>query len=53
MLEQHGERFPDTFERNAVIAMRALAQRVNDCTNDMLAGLGLNAAKYNYLVPST
>lgn len=53
MLEQHRERFPDTFERNAVIAMfalRALARRVNDCTNDMLAGLGLNAAKYNYLV---
>ena len=53
MLEVHQERFPDTFERNAVIAMfalRALAQRINDCTNDTLAGLGLNAAKYNYLV---
>ena len=53
MLEVHRQRFPDTFERNAVIAtfaLRALARRVNDCTNDTLAALGLNAAKYNYLV---
>jgi DNA-binding MarR family transcriptional regulator len=53
MLEAHRERFPDTFERNAVIAMfalRALAQRVNDRTNETLAALELNAAKYNYLV---
>jgi len=53
MLDSHEARFPETFERNSVIAMfalRALAQRVNDCTNDTLATLGLNAAKYNYLV---
>ena len=53
MLDLHQERFPEAFERNAVVAMfalRAVAQRINDCTNDSLAPLGLNAAKYNYLV---
>jgi DNA-binding MarR family transcriptional regulator len=53
MLTLHEEQFPGTFERHTTIAMfalRALAQRVNDCTNDTLAPLGLNAAKYNYLV---
>ena len=53
MLDLHAERFPEAFERNAVIAMfalRALAQRINDVTNESLAPFGLNAAKYNYLV---
>jgi MarR family 2-MHQ and catechol resistance regulon transcriptional repressor len=53
MLTLHEEQFPGTFERHTTIAMfalRALAQRVNDCTNDTLAPIGLNAAKYNYLV---
>lgn len=52
-LRAHQEHFPESFDRNGTIlmfALRALAQRVNDCTNDTLAGLGLNAAKYNYLV---
>jgi DNA-binding MarR family transcriptional regulator len=53
MLSKHQREFPDTFERNGLIAMfalRALAQRVNDRTNETLAPLGLNAAKYNYLI---
>lgn len=53
LLAKHERSFPDAFERHGLIAMfalRALAQRANDCTNETLAPLGLNAAKYNYLV---
>ena len=53
MLAKHQSDFPESYERHGLIAMfalRALAQRVNDRTNLTLAPLGLNAAKYNYLV---
>jgi DNA-binding MarR family transcriptional regulator len=51
--EEHRRRFPDDFDRDTVVAMftlRALAQRINDRTNEWLAPFELNAAKYNYLV---
>ena len=53
MLERSRELYPDTFEEytvEALFALRALAQRINDRSNDVLAPLGLNAAKYNHLV---
>jgi len=53
MLERTRELFPNTFEEHtveALFALRALAQRINDRSNDVLAPLGLNAAKYNHLV---
>jgi DNA-binding MarR family transcriptional regulator len=53
MLEKQAARFPETFERHSIVALfalRSLAQRINDYTNDALAPLGLNAAKFNYLM---
>jgi len=53
MLEKQRVLFPDEFDRDGIIAtfaLRAIAQRINDRTNELLAPLGLNAAKYNYLV---
>jgi DNA-binding MarR family transcriptional regulator len=53
MLEKQAARFPETFERNAIVALfalRALAQRITDYTNEALAPFGLNAAKFNYLM---
>ena len=53
MLEKQAREFPESFERYSVLAifaLRTLAQRINDYTNDVLAPLGLNAAKYNYLM---
>jgi DNA-binding MarR family transcriptional regulator len=46
------ELFPDSDPKTsiALFALRALAQRVNDRTNAVLAPFGLNAAKYNHLV---
>ena len=52
LLIRQCERFPNT-DPNVTIglfALRALAQRINDRTNAVLAPLGLNAAKYNQLV---
>jgi MarR family transcriptional repressor of emrRAB len=51
MLESTASQFPG-FEPNATAAMfalRSIARRFSDCTDELLAGLGLNAAKYNYL----
>jgi DNA-binding MarR family transcriptional regulator len=45
--------FPDAFDpdtHRALFALRATAQRVNDCANEWLAPLGLTVGKYNYLV---
>jgi DNA-binding MarR family transcriptional regulator len=45
--------FPDVFDpdtHRALFALRATAQRVNDCANEWLAPLGLTVGKYNYLV---
>jgi len=39
---------PDT--HRALFALRATAQRVNDCANEWLVPLGLTVGKYNYLV---
>jgi DNA-binding MarR family transcriptional regulator len=53
MLVKQAERFPETFERQSIIALfalRSLAQRITDYTNDVLAPFGLNAAKFNYLM---
>jgi DNA-binding MarR family transcriptional regulator len=53
MLDAQQQAFPETFERNAIVALfalRTLAQRINDYTNEALAPLGLNAAKFNYLI---
>jgi len=53
MLVRQAADFPETFERHAVVALfalRALAQRITDYTNDALAAFGLNAAKFNYLM---
>lgn len=51
MLESTARQFAG-FEPHATAAMfalRSLARRFSDCTDEILAGLGLNAAKYNYL----
>ena len=53
MLARQAAAFPESFERNSVLAMfalRALAQRINDYNNDSLAPFGLNAAKFNYMI---
>ena len=53
MLEKQAEAFPATFERHSIVALfalRTLAQRITDYTNDALAPFGLNAAKFNYLM---
>jgi DNA-binding MarR family transcriptional regulator len=53
MLERQAAAFPDTFERHSVVALfalRTLAQRITDYTNEALAPFGLNAAKFNYLM---
>jgi DNA-binding MarR family transcriptional regulator len=51
--EEFHRRFPDDYDRDTLVAMftlRALAQRLNDRTNEWLAPYDLNAAKYNYLI---
>jgi DNA-binding MarR family transcriptional regulator len=52
MMVRQTERFPgsDPNVSIALFALRALAQRVNDRANAVLAPLGLNSAKYNHLV---
>lgn len=53
MLQEHKRRFPETYDREGVLAIfgiRALAQRINDYASAWLAPIGLNAAKYNHLV---
>jgi DNA-binding MarR family transcriptional regulator len=52
LLVRQRESFPgsDPNITAALFALRALAQRVNDRTNAVLAPLGLNSAKYNHLV---
>lgn len=53
LLVREEEFFPGNFDRDAVVAtfaLRAVARRLNDITNASLAPLGINAAKYNYLV---
>jgi MarR family transcriptional regulator, 2-MHQ and catechol-resistance regulon repressor len=53
MLDAHERLYPEHYERNAtqaLFAIRALAQRIADQANQWLGPLGLNAAKYNYLV---
>jgi DNA-binding MarR family transcriptional regulator len=52
MLATTEARFPG-FERHSIVALfalRALAQRIADYTSEALAPLGLNAAKFNYLM---
>jgi DNA-binding MarR family transcriptional regulator len=51
MLESTARQFPG-FDQNATAAMfalRSIARRFSDCTDEILAELGLNAAQYNYL----
>jgi DNA-binding MarR family transcriptional regulator len=53
MLVKQAARFPETFEKHSIVALfalRSLAQRINDYTNQALAPFGLNAAKFNYLM---
>ncbi len=53
MLAKQAALFPETFERHSIVALfalRTLAQRIADYTNDALAPYGLNAAKFNYLM---
>lgn len=53
MLNTTAERYPETFERFSILALfavRSLAQRITDYTNETLAPLGLNAAQFNYLM---
>ena len=53
MLEKQAAAFPETFERHSIVALfalRTLAQRITDYTNEALAPFGLNAAKFNYLM---
>jgi DNA-binding MarR family transcriptional regulator len=53
MLAKQAALFPETFERHSIVALfalRTLAQRITDYTNEALAPFGLNAAKFNYLM---
>jgi DNA-binding MarR family transcriptional regulator len=53
MLAKQAAAFPESFERHSVVALfalRTLAQRITDYTNEALAPFGLNAAKFNYLM---
>jgi len=53
MLTKQAALFPETFERHSIVALfalRTLAQRITDYTNEALAPFGLNAAKFNYLM---
>lgn len=53
IVDRAAETFPDVFEKygtSALFALRAIAHRINDETNDWLAPLGINAAQYNHLV---
>lgn len=53
LLSEGQRRFPEEHERNGVLALfalRAVAQQVTDSANEHLLSVGLNAAKYNYLV---
>jgi DNA-binding MarR family transcriptional regulator len=53
MLTKQAALFPESFERHSIVALfalRTLAQRITDYTNEALAPLGLNAAKFNYLM---
>jgi DNA-binding MarR family transcriptional regulator len=45
--------FPGVFDpdtHRALFALRATAQRINDCANEWLAPFGLTVGKYNYLI---
>jgi DNA-binding MarR family transcriptional regulator len=53
MLDKQSECYPETFERFSILAMfavRSLAQRITDYTNETLAPFGLNAAQFNYMM---